>query len=101
MRPGPSAPRGASPWTDSDTDLASYDLAYSTDGGGTYPNVIATGVAADQTSYAWTVPGPASTTAKVRVTAHDIHGNTASDASDANFSITSATHTIAASAGEQ
>jgi len=85
-------------WTGSDPEgIADYDLAYSTDGGATYPHVIAT-VPAPQTSYAWTIPATVATAAKVRVTAHDAHGNAASDASDADFTIDYCTITATAGA---
>ena len=95
-----SAPNGGEIWAVGSShdiiwtgDAVSYDLAYSTDGGGTYPNVIATGLTGSP--YPWTVPGPASATVRVRVTGHDDHENTASAASNANFAITSITsHTI-------
>src|SRR5207244_12372513 len=74
-------------WTATDnTGVANVDLAYSTDGGATYPNVIATGIA-NSGSFAWTVPNTPNTTARVRVSAHDVVCSSASDASDANFTI--------------
>ncbi len=84
-------------WTASDNaSVASIDLAYSTDGGATYPNAIATGLSNSGT-YSWTIPAALSSQVRVRATAHDIHGNTAADASDADFTI--GQWTIAASAG--
>jgi hypothetical protein len=74
-------------WTaEDDAGVASVDLAYSVDGGVTWPDTIATGVA-NTGSYAWTVPNALSATARVRVTAHDVNGNSAPDASDASFTI--------------
>jgi hypothetical protein len=74
-------------WTATDNvGVANVDLAYSTDGGVTYPNVIATAIA-NSGSYAWTVPGTSTGSARVRVTAHDVNCSSASDASDADFSI--------------
>ncbi|MFN8586380.1 MAG: hypothetical protein U0704_01160 [Candidatus Eisenbacteria bacterium] len=68
-------------WTASDNAAVStVDLAYSTDGGATFPNTIATGLARSGT-YTWTIPAIASTQVRVRATAHDTHGNSASDAS--------------------
>ena len=61
------------------------DLAYSTNGGGAW-TPIANGLA-NTGSYAWTLPGTLSADALVRVTARDANGNSASDASDAPFSI--------------
>ena len=86
-------------WTGSEPEgVTSYDLAYSTDGGGTYPNAIAT-VPGTQTSYAWTIPAAAGTAVRVRATAHDVNGNTGADASDANFTIAYYTLTYTAGAG--
>src|SRR5439155_6298216 len=74
-------------WSASDNvGVSTIDLAYSTDGGATYPNVIATGLA-NTGSYAWTVPNTPSSTARVRATAHDVACSSAQDASDANFAI--------------
>lgn len=84
-------------WTATDNvGVTAVDLAYSTDGGVSYPNVIATGLA-NSGSYSWTVPNSPGSTARVRATAHDAAGNTASDASDADFTIDR--WTITASAG--
>jgi uncharacterized repeat protein (TIGR02543 family) len=81
-------------WTASDPEgVASIDLAYSTDGGATYPNAIATGIA-NTGSYAWLVPNTVTNTARVRATAHDVDGNTAADASDADFRIGCPTITV-------
>jgi hypothetical protein len=72
-------------WTATDNvGIATVDLAYSTDGGATFPYEIATGIANTGT-YAWDTPVVLTTEARVRVTAHDVNGNVASDASDADF----------------
>lgn len=74
-------------WTATDASgITSVDLAYSTDGGATFPNAIATGIA-NTGSRAWTIPVLTSSLVRVRVTAHDAQGNVATDDSDANFSI--------------
>ncbi len=74
-------------WTATDNScVASVDLAYSTDGGATFPNVIATGLC-NTGSLSWTVPNTPTSMARVRATATDGFGNTANDASDANFTI--------------
>jgi beta-lactamase superfamily II metal-dependent hydrolase len=84
-------------WTATDAvGVTSVDLAYSTDGGSTYPNVIAAGMA-NTGSYSWTVPNTPTGSARVRVTARDAAGNTAADGSNANFAI--GTWTITASSG--
>jgi hypothetical protein len=74
-------------WTATDNvEVTAVDLAYSTDGGASYPNVIAAGLA-NSGSYSWTVPDAPTATARVRATAHDAAGNPASDASDADLTI--------------
>jgi len=84
-------------WTGSDAEgIASYEVAYSTTGGAPY-TVIASGLPGTQTSLPWTVPAPPSGTVKVQVSAVDVHGNGAADASDTDFAI--AYHVITASAG--
>lgn len=64
------------------------DLSYSTDGGVTYPNTIATGEANDGV-YSWTVPTVFSSNVRVKATATDSHGLSSSDDSDANLTIAS------------
>jgi filamentous hemagglutinin family protein len=84
-------------WSASDdVGVTSIDLACSTDGGATFPTVIASGLA-NSGSYAWTVSALPSNTARVRVTAHDAAGHVAADSSHANFSVTG--WTITATAG--
>ncbi len=78
-------------WTATDGNgVTAVDLAYSTDGGATFPNVIATGLANTGT-FGWTVPNDPTTTARVRVTAHDPFANQASDMSNVDFTIQTAT----------
>lgn len=84
-------------WTASDNvGVTSVDLAWSTDGGATYPNSLATGLA-NSGSFSWTVPNTPGTANRVRATAHDAAGNTGTGASGANFTIDR--WTITASAG--
>ncbi len=74
-------------WTATDNvGVTAVDLAYSTDGGATYPNTIATSLANSGT-YTWTVPNVTGTTVRVRVTARDAAANSASAASATNFTI--------------
>ena len=73
--------------------MTAVDLAYSTDGGATYPYTIATGETNDG-HFQWTVPGPASTQVKVRATAHDGDGNSADADSEGTFAITGAPQTV-------
>ncbi len=92
-----TAPNGGEVWsvgvtqpiTWSATDNAgvtAIDLEYSTDGGTTYPFVIAAGLA-DSGSYDWVIPAGPTTDARVRVTAHDAAGGSVQDESDLVFSI--------------
>jgi hypothetical protein len=73
-------------WSGADNcALATFDLELSTNGGGSYAPVVSG--QPYSTSFAWTVPGSATSQARLRVTLHDGAGNSASDASDANFTI--------------
>ncbi|HVP15072.1 MAG TPA: Ser-Thr-rich GPI-anchored membrane family protein [Terriglobales bacterium] len=84
-------------WTASDNvGVTTVDLAYSTNGGASFGNVIASGLA-NSGSYSWSVPNAPGTTLKVRALAHDAAGNIGSDSSAANFTVS--TWTITASAG--
>jgi beta-lactamase superfamily II metal-dependent hydrolase len=84
-------------WTATDdVGVTSVDLAWSSNGGSTFPNSVATGLA-NSGSYSWTVPAVPTTSARVRVTAHDAAGHLVADSSAANFTIS--TWTIVASAG--
>ena len=74
-------------WTATDdVGVTAADLYYSTDGGLTF-TAIAAGVA-NTGSCNWTVPNVATTSALVKVVAHDGNGNTGQDLSDAPFTIT-------------
>ena len=79
-----------------DVGVTAIDLAYSTDGGASFPNVIANSLANSGT-YSWTVPAVLSTAVRVRVTAHDGGGNTGADSSHTNVTLSG--WTITASAG--
>ena len=75
-----------------DVGLDHFDVAYSVNGGASYgPVPGCTGVPAPATSCAWAAPGPPSAVAFVRVTATDTSANTASDTSDAAFTIVAGT----------
>lgn len=69
-----------------DTAFAFHELRGSTDGGATYPYLLAT-PAGGATSYLWPVNMPATTAARIQVTSYDALGNIASDASNASFTI--------------
>jgi hypothetical protein len=79
-------------WTATDvcSGVGTLDLYYSTDGGATYPNLIASGLA-NTGSYAWTIPNAPTTTARVQITARDLSNNAATVSSAANFTITAPT----------
>ncbi len=73
--------------TDDDVGVVNVDLRLSTDGGATYPTVIASAIP-DTGSFNWTVPNVIFTSkARVKVMPRDAAGNTGFDASDANFTI--------------
>jgi hypothetical protein len=81
--------------TDAASGVISVRLHYSTDGGATFPNLIAN-VAATDSQYAWTVPLDVSSTARVRVSATDFVHHEGTDASDADFALTPATDVVSA-----
>ncbi len=74
-------------WTATDAvGVTAVTLAYSTDGGASFPDTIATGLANSGT-YSWTVPLVSTAAAKVRVIAQDAAGNAGRDSSTAVFTI--------------
>lgn len=86
-------------WTATDdVGVSAVDLAYSTDGGASFPNAIATGLA-NAGSHPWTVPNAPGSTVRVRVTAHDEAGNLTADSSATDFTISTWTIVASASAG--
>ena len=86
-------------WSATDAvGVTSVDLAYSTDGGASFPNALASGIA-NSGSWSWTVPNTATGTARVRVIARDAAGNAGRDSSAANFTIDRWTITASAGAG--
>lgn len=97
---GVSWPVGSSQnitWTATDNIVvSSIDLALSTNGGASFPTPIATGIANSGT-FAWTVPGTLSSTARVRVVARDGANNLGSDSTHTNFTISG--FLVTASAG--
>ena len=70
-------------WT-SNFNVGEVILTYSTDGGATYPHIIAESEPNDG-KYEWTVPGVTNTSIRIKVTVQN-HA-TVADMSDANFSI--------------
>ena len=80
-------------WTVS--GASSVDVELSRNGGTTYVPIAGwTGLAGSATSCVWTPAGPATSTARIRVTARPAFGTPVTDASDANFAISTATPTI-------
>jgi YD repeat-containing protein len=76
-------------WTcTSSQGITSQEIRLSTDGGVSFPNVIATGLQGDVRSYNWTVPPEMVTIqGQIRLTVTDGLGRNTSDDSDANFEI--------------
>lgn len=82
-------------WTATDNaGVTAVDLAYSIDGGATYPNVIATGLA-NSGSFDWVIPSTVTPLARVQVTAYDALAQSGSAASNANFEIQNDPTTVA------
>src|SRR5207247_2630903 len=88
-----TAPNGGEAWIVGGTQAISWTttgtvpnvkLEYSTDGGVTYPNVVAAS-AANTGSFSWTIPDNISNTVRVRVS--DVTDASTNDISDANFKI--------------
>lgn len=74
-------------WNASDNvAVTQVELAYSTTGVAGPFTTIASGLP-NTGSFAWTVAGPATTDARLRVTARDAASNAPTDASDASFTI--------------
>jgi hypothetical protein len=77
------------------TGATSFDVALSRNGGTSFTNVAGcTGLPGSATSCIWTPSGAGTSTARIRVTASRGGGETASDASDANFSIITAAPSV-------
>jgi YD repeat-containing protein len=68
--------------------IHSQEIRLSTDGGISFPNVIATGLSGSEQSFTWHVPTEIITNnGRIRVTASDASGMNTFDDSDANFEI--------------
>ena len=74
-------------WTPTSSQgISSQEIMLSTDGGQTYPNVIASGLGGTVQSYVWNVPSDLVTNnARIRVTVTDTSGRSTPDESDADF----------------
>ena len=68
-------------------NLVSHDIQLSTDGGATFPVVIASGLGGNVQSFIWNVPALTTNNGRIRVIAKDSAGATCSDTSDAGFNI--------------
>jgi uncharacterized repeat protein (TIGR03803 family) len=76
---------------------ATFSIALSRDGGATFPETIAASVpaaTAGSGTFDWIVTGPATTAARVKITA--VHEPSATDTSNVNFSIAPVTLTVTA-----
>ncbi len=74
-------------WTaDDDVAVVGVDILLSSDGGGTYPDVIASGET-DDGVFSWTVDAAPTTQARIKVVAWDGDGLSGEDGSDADFEI--------------
>ncbi len=76
--------------TDDDQGASTADFYLSTNGGSTYPTLLASGVPAGDESYYWTVPNLAVSAAKIKIVVHDADGNTGFDETDLAFAINGA-----------
>ena len=72
----------------SDGDPPSVDILLSTDGGQTFPTVVAENLAPQPGSYYWTVPDVGTDQGRLRLVVRDAHGNTGFDDTDLDFTIT-------------
>lgn len=72
--------------TDDDEFVQDVDILLSTDGGATFPTVLASGIA-NAGGWVWNVPDLCTGLAVVRVVARDANGNTGGDNSDLHFAI--------------
>ncbi|WP_340098319.1 type IV pilin [Salinibaculum salinum] len=83
-------------WTASDDgsgiDPDSVDIAYSTDGGSSYTNIVTN--TTNDGSYTWTVPDVDGSDSVVRVSVDDNSSNTGRDTSNETFTIDSSPPTI-------
>ncbi|MBI4879023.1 MAG: agmatine deiminase family protein [Planctomycetes bacterium] len=76
-----------------DAAVTSVDLYYSTDGGASFPNTIATGEANDG-HFSWTVPATPSTRTVVKVVAHDAAANSVDAVSETPVEVSGAPQSV-------
>jgi FG-GAP repeat len=70
--------------------VKNFELRMSTDGGASFPTLIASGLAANQTSYVWTVPELCASHAHLQIAATTIAGQEVVDSSGNDFVISQA-----------
>jgi hypothetical protein len=85
-------------WTKTGS-LSTIKIDYSTNGGATFPNSIATGVDASAGSYSWTIPNAITTNARIKLTSEQ--DATVNDASNADFKIAGSITVVAPNGGEK
>ncbi len=73
--------------TDGPAARTTADILLSTDGGQTFPFVVAQDLSAQPGSYYWEVPNLATTQARLRLVVRDTMGNEGFDDTDLNFTI--------------
>lgn len=73
--------------TDGPRPVVEVDLLLSTDGGQTFPTVIASNLDADLGSFAWVVPDVATDAARLRLVVRDALGHEGYDDTDADLAI--------------
>jgi agmatine deiminase len=73
---------------DSPEGVTTADLLLSTDGGATFPTVVAAGFDGSAGSYYWTAPNIGTSDARLRLVLRDGDGNESFDDSDVSFTIT-------------
>lgn len=70
-------------------DIASHNIFFSTDGGATFPIVVASGLPSFPLSYNWTIPSNLlANNGRIRIVAKNTAGSTCQDDSDASFIVT-------------
>ncbi len=79
-------------WTAGNQHVQNYSIYLSTDGGSTWPTLITSGFSGDSLAYAWKVNDAVGTTARVKVVSF-FESDSASDASNADFTIATSTVT--------
>jgi subtilisin family serine protease len=86
-------------WTADDADgFGSFDVLFSTDGGTSYaPLPGCSGLAENERSCVWAMPGPVTNKGRIKVIGYDALGTPGQDVSDVNFSIVAGAATVTVS----